>query len=143
MCPKVIPYGKISLYYYVSGPLMCGDFTDHSHPAVASSLQILSRKNRTHTFFSSINWSEGTPPEAIYMGWGKNAEGAGSGTTGVGVTCSFSLAVASSQSNREWTASVLIQLYGLVNQITSVHDRWFDYSRSHLMSHGQVFHPTR
>lgn len=35
---------------------------------------------------------------------------------------------------------MLIQLYGLLNQITPGHDGWFDYSHSHLMSHGQVFH---
>lgn len=53
------------------GPLMSGGFTDHSHPAVASSLQILSRMNRTHTFLSSINWSAGTPPEASWYGLGE------------------------------------------------------------------------
>lgn len=114
---------------------MSGGFTDHSHPAVASSLQILSRMNRTHTFFSSINWSAGTPPwsQLIWVGekcWRSRVR------KRVWVTCSFSLVVAGSQSYRGsglllCSSSCMVW----VNQMTSVHDGWFRlFLCSHLRS---------
>lgn len=71
--------------------LLCGD---HSYPAIASLLQVLSWMKRTHTVFSPINCSEELITKPVYLGWGRSDAGVGARTTGVWVICSFSLVVA-------------------------------------------------